>query len=134
MAAVFPIDLARSGDRSRASLELAPWEVDAVLPGAEPYLDRDLLAGNPDSYPACRAEARRLREEGHSSLRAPSAAVMSGRAECYGVAAASKVVTETVPSEVFVFFGAPDRLVGMPLADGHPEPRVLSDVRPHRPH
>lgn len=110
-------------------LEVALWEVHASVPTAEPELDREILTGGLSSYPACQGEAHRLRDAGHSSLRAPAAALLSGQAELYGVVEGSQVVTDHMVSENFVFIGPPNRLVGMPLAEGHPDPALLGDVR-----
>ena len=41
-----------------------------------------------------------------------------------GAHIAGRVATETI-----VVFGAPTDLVGMPLAEGHPDPSILGDVR-----
>lgn len=110
-------------------LELSLWELDVPAPTATPDLDPTVLVGDGTSYPACRAEARRIRAAGHGSLRAPAAALISGAAELFGVLGGAQVVTRTTPSETVAIFGAPDALVGMPLSEGRPDPAVLDDVR-----
>ena len=107
----------------------ALWEVQVPVPGAEPGLDREVLAGDLSSYRACQEEAHRLREAGHSSLRAPSAALLLGHAEVYCVVDGAQGATGHLVSESFVFFGPPEQIAGMPLAEGHPDPSVLADVR-----
>ena len=62
------------------------WELQVPVPSAEPALDPEVLAGDLSSYRACEEEAHRLREAGHSSLRAPSAALLLGQAELSCVA------------------------------------------------
>ena len=111
-------------------LELVMWELEVPVPTGRPELSSDVLTGGTSSYPACRDEARRLREAGHGSLSAPSAALVSGEAEYFGVVGGTQVVRGIVPSQTFAFFGVPDALVGMPAAEGHPDPDVLDDVRP----
>ena len=111
-------------------LERSLWEVAAPLPDTEPELDEDTLTGDESTYPACRAEARRLRSLGHVALRTKSAALISGMAELYGVDADGQMTTGVVKIETVVLFGSPVGLVGMPDAEGHPDPTILEDVRP----
>ncbi len=110
-------------------LELSLWLVEAHAPAAAPALPHDVLTGDETSYPACRAEAQRLRAAGAVGLRAPSAAVVSGQAERFGVDASGAYVVERVTTGTVALFGAPSDLVGMPLAEGHPDPSMLGDVR-----
>ena len=113
-----------------ADLELALWVVEAPRPVATPTLESATLTGDASSYPACRAEARRLRASGASGLIAPSAAVLSGVAERYSVDVGGQYVTGTVVTETVVLFGSPTGLVGVPAGEGCPAPGILSDVRP----
>lgn len=110
-------------------LELSLWSVEAPVPAVAPVLPLDVLTGDETTYPACRAEAQRLQAAGAVGLRAPSAALISGEAEQFGVGAGGTYVEAKVPSETVVVFGPPRGLVGMPLAEGHPDPSVLGDVR-----
>jgi RES domain-containing protein len=110
-------------------VELSLWEVDMPQPTEVPILDEDILTGNETSYAACRDEARRLRAEGAIGLRAPSAAVLSGQAERYGVDTTGAHEVGRSPTETMVVFGTPNALVGMPAAEGHPEPTILRDIR-----
>ena len=110
-------------------LELSIWELEVPVPTAQPQLDLGHLTGDASSYPACRDEARRIRAAGHESLRAPAAALVSGVAELSGVIGGEQVVVGSARNETYVFFGSPDRLVGAPIAEGHPNPVVLEDVR-----
>jgi hypothetical protein len=105
------------------------WEMQVTPPTVAPVLDLAILVGDESSYPACQEEARRIRAAGHNSLRAPSAALLSGQAETYAVAGGAQIVTSAVESETFAFFGPPDGISAMPLAEGHPDPAVLADVR-----
>ncbi len=99
-------------------------------PDAVPLLGEEILTDGPSSYPACRAEARRIRAGGETGLRAPSAAVRSGRAERIRLDRQGRFAIEEVRTEVLVVWGDPHTLGGMPLADGHPDPNALLDVRP----
>jgi hypothetical protein len=110
-------------------LELALWEVRVIPPVDVPTLDEATMTGGEWSYAACRAEARRRRAAGSVGFVAPSAAVLSGRAEVYAVGTGGQYVTEHVPTGTIVLFGAPDDLVGIPSAEGHPDPTILDDVR-----
>jgi hypothetical protein len=65
-----PVDL--------AGVERAIWAMQVDLDTstlAEPLLPLPVLLGDESSYPACQAEARRLRGAGALGLKAPSAAV-----------------------------------------------------------
>jgi RES domain-containing protein len=110
-------------------LELSLWDVETPQPTEIPRLDHDTLTGDKTSYPACRAEARRLRANAAIGLRTPSAAALSGQAERYTVDTSGSYSVGTMPTETLVLFGLPSDLVGMPLAEGHPEPTILDDVR-----
>lgn len=48
-----------------------------------PNLPPDVLIGGEDTYAACQAEARRLRDAGHDGLIAPSAALLPGGCHAY---------------------------------------------------
>jgi len=115
-------------------LEVSLWVVGALEPDGVPQLADDILRGDESSYPDCQAEARQLRANGATGLRAPSAALSSGRAEAYAVDAAGTYQVDAVPTWVFVLFGvhADAAMVGpagMPAAEGHPEPGILGDIR-----
>ena len=115
-------------------LELSLWAVAVPEPADVPQLADDTLLGDETSYPDCQAEARRLRAHGATGLRAPSAAVLSEQTELYAVDAAGTYQVGAVPTWVFVLFGVPadpsvHGPVGIPAAEGHPEPGVLDDIR-----
>jgi hypothetical protein len=110
-------------------VDLSVWDVDTPQPTEAPLLDEDTLTGDETSYSACRNEARRLRANGAIRLRVRSAAVLSGQAERYGIDSAGTREVGTSPTETMVLFGTPNDLVGMPAAEGHPEPTILRDVR-----
>ena len=55
--------------------------------------------------------------------------MLSGLAERYGVDARGAQKIGASPTETLVLFGARNDLVGMPVAEGHPEPTILADVR-----
>ncbi len=87
------------------------------------------LRGGLDSYPACRAEARRLRAAGATALMAPSAALVPGGAAGWTANGARAPARD---GQVMVLFGVPaPELVGWVAADRSPPPaRVLALVRP----
>jgi hypothetical protein len=94
-----------------------------------PALDLGILTGDESAYPACQAEARRLRHGGAAGLVAPSAAVLSGEAELFAVDTGGQYVVQQIPTEAIVLFGPPAGIVGEPAAEGHPSPAILTDVR-----
>jgi hypothetical protein len=110
-------------------LERALWEVEGPLPTATPDLGETTLTGGEDSYPACQAASRALRASGQVGLIAPSAAVLSGTAERMVVSPEDGVhIVGHIASYVVVLF-ASAALVGMSVAEGHPEPGILQDIR-----
>jgi hypothetical protein len=111
-------------------LDLSLWGVETPRPTEEPRLARATLTGDRGTYPSCQEEIRRLRAGGAAGLVAPSAAVLSGVAEAHSVGHDGAFVVTLVPTETVVWFGAPVMLVALPAAQGHPDPSVLSDVRP----
>lgn len=94
---------------------------------AEPSLDPSILRGNAGSYPACREEARRLRDQGASALLAPSAALITGGACGELVELVDLVPAPPRDGRVLVLFGVRPWLRGHRCVDrGRPHARVLS--------
>lgn len=122
-----------SEPRDLAGVERALWTVE-VDEGAEtvgePRLAHRILTGGLDSYAACRAEARRLRERGATALRAPAAALLPGGARGQRVAG-GLVEGEDEDGSVLALFGARPRARGWACClPGRPDARVLGLVRP----
>jgi len=116
-----------------ADIERALWGVEGPVALDTPNLDRATLTGDPTTYPACRNEARRLRANGSQGLLAPSAALRSQMSERFQVDRRGVYRVEVEPTRTAVMFpdshGSFSNLIGTPLAEGHPEPRMLGDVR-----
>jgi hypothetical protein len=110
-------------------LDCAMWVVGVTPPTGVPTLPHDVLTGDMPSYPACHAEAQRLRAAEHAGLRAPSAAVLSGQAEVYGVDQTGQHVTQTVAAEVIAIWSTTAAVTGSPIGHGTADPAVLADVR-----
>ncbi len=97
---------------------------------AEPRLPTEDLRGGPESYAACRVEARRIRGEGASAMRAPSAALAPGTAGGYHVESGLRpgVAEDAV---VFVLFGTRPQATGWRVVDeGRPPQALLPQVHP----
>jgi hypothetical protein len=92
-----------------------------------PSLSQEVLTGGLGSYPACQAEARRIRSAGASGLRTPSAALIDGGAVRYYVDGGAKQVR--VESDVVALFGARPDLDAVLCALGQPDARILQYVR-----
>ena len=119
---VDPEDLA-TVRRSMWAVEIGP------PPRRRPALRRRTLLGKPSSYPACRAEARRLRRRGCRGLVAPSAALRPGGAHGHRV---KRGLREGPRRDglVVVLFGQRTDLVGwMAASEGRPAEGLLSRVR-----
>jgi hypothetical protein len=97
---------------------------------AKPDLPQETLVGGLDTHPRCREEARRLRTEGASGLRAPAAALSQGGAR--GQRCESQVLVEAGDrdGETLVLFGPRPEARAWVAADrGSPSPRTLALVR-----
>lgn len=116
-----------------SGIERGLWAVEiGDLPGAEPELDHATCIGGLSSYPACRAEAARLRAQGERGLVAPSAALAAGGAHGWRVTTwGQEAPGPSRDGRVVVLFGARPDLTGWAAADvGRPDPRLVGRVRP----
>ena len=108
----------------------ALWAIELErLPTAVPALDPDTLAGDVDSYEACRAEARRIRALGGRGLVASSAALLPGTPSGFR---AQGTLRPGPPRDerVVVLFGRHPGLVGWAAcAPGRPRTDLLRRVR-----
>jgi hypothetical protein len=115
-------------------VERALWAVDvpdAAVALPRPTLDDALLRGGLDTYAACQAEARRLRDAGAEGLRAPSAALDRGPSG-YRVDG-GLVDGPEAAAEVLVVFGRrPDYVGWLACAVGRPAAALVPKVRPLR--
>lgn len=97
---------------------------------AEPSLAPASLFGDLDSYPACQAEAERLRADGASALVAPAAALLYGAA-CGEVVESGELRPAPVKDgRTLCLFGPRPRVVGHQCFEvGQPSERVLGLTR-----
>jgi RES domain len=113
-----------------AGVRRALWAVELPdLPVDVPALPKEALTGDPDTYPACREEARRLRRAGSMALRAPSAALLPGGARGWRVEGGLR---EAPPrdGEVYALFGRRPDLVGWAaVTEGAPPAHLLPRIR-----
>lgn len=112
-----------------AGVQRSLWSIEIGDAGyGDPLLPDATLRGDRSTYPACQAEAMRLRGVGHMGIRAPSAALLPGGA------AGWQCLPNEVPGVardgyVYVVFGSPAGLVGWPAVEaGQPPARVLALV------
>jgi len=109
------------------AIEVPDAAVDAT---AQPALAEAVLLGGIATYPACRDEAKRLRDRGATGLRAPSAALMPGGARGWRVDGGLQPAPLRNGTMIVLFGPKPD-LVGWRVVDqGRPGPEVLEHVRP----
>ena len=108
----------------------ALWAIELDEPPAtRPRLPAATLAGDADSYEACRAEARRLRTSGASGLLAPSAAVDPASGSGFRTAGGLRRARRR-PEAVIVLFGRRPDLVGWAACgEGRPRDDLLPRVR-----
>jgi hypothetical protein len=118
-------------------VQRAIWAIDvpdAVLQAtAQPALAEAVLLGGVATYPACRDEARRLRDGGAAGLLARSSALMPAGARGWRVDGGLQPVPGR-DGRVVVLFGPRPDLVGWRVVDqGRPGPELLERVRPLSP-
>lgn len=113
-----------------SGIRRALWAIEVPrLPTARPRLAEDVLGGGPDSYPECRTEATRLRVRRARGLRAPSAALLPGRASGWTVNGGQKP-GPLRDGETYVLFECRSDLLGWPVTlEGQPPAEVLERVR-----
>lgn len=113
-----------------AGLRRALWAVELPeVPEIRPELPESTMQGGTQTYPSCRAEARRLRSEGASALRAPSAALLPGGARGWIVESGLRPGPER-DGEIYALFGPRRDLAGWPVVvEGRPPADVLERVR-----
>lgn len=108
----------------------ALWLVEVTEPpDSQPELEESTLVGGPETYPACQAEAARLRHAGAQGLTALSAALRPGRARGWRV---DQGLQEGPPRDgkVVVLFGHRPDLLGWRVVDqGRPPLEALTKVR-----
>lgn len=117
-----PEDL--EGIRGRAVWVVERGDLDLARPDLPPAT----LTGGLATYPACRAEARRLRDAGASGLRTVSAALPHQGATLCRVDGGE--VRDRAATEVVVLFGPRPDLAAMLCAVGRPDPQLLERVNP----
>lgn len=99
-------------------------------PTAAPTLPPAVLKGGTDTYSACQAEARRLRDLDFAGLIAPSAALLPGAAGGWLVHGGHLLPGPPRDGEVVVLFGARPDLVGWSACSrSRPDSTILPKVR-----
>ncbi len=114
-----------------AHVRRAIWAVELPddEPAAAPALADEILTGGRDTYPACRAEAKRLSAAGATRLDAPSAALLPGGARGFRTHAGLQPGPAR-DGRTIVLFGARPSLVGWRAAhEGRPAAELLQRVR-----
>lgn len=114
-----------------ANVRRALWaiEVPGDLPAKAPRLAEAVLTGGFETYEKCQREARRLRNNGVTALRALSAALLSGGAAGWKVDGGLQRAAER-DGTVLAVFGARSDFVGwMAAFAGYPRADLLSRVR-----
>jgi hypothetical protein len=97
---------------------------------AVPQLTPAVLHGDDDTYPACQAEARRLRAAGATSLEAPAAALLPGGASGWSSNVAGLVTGQPArDGRVWVIFGPLAATGWVAVQAGAPPAQVLPLVR-----
>ncbi len=109
----------------------ALWAVEIGDPEVvTPALSERVARGGTRTYPACQAEAARLRANGATAIEAKSAALADGAAAGWRVQVGLQVGAPA-NGRTIVLFGARPDLVGWLIVDaGRPPAEVLPLVRP----
>ncbi len=113
-----------------AGVSRALWAIEIPRPPrTRPDVPADVLSGGASSYPACRAEARRLRALGERGLVATSAALLPGTPSGWRTDGGLRPGPAR-EERVLVLFGPRPRLAGWAAcAEGRPRPDLLPRVR-----
>lgn len=113
-----------------ATIRRALWAIEVPEEPAEvPDLPTSAATGGPETYPRCRAEARRLRGRGARRLTAASAALLPGAAHGWRVDVLVHA-TARRDGRVIVLFGPRPDLTGWPATvAGRPGDDLLARVR-----
>lgn len=108
----------------------ALWAVDVDVSGtAMPKIPIPVALGDAGSYPACQAEAERIRETGATGIRARSAALKKGGATGFRVEDGYDEGPQR-DGFAYVLFGRRPDAVGWPVVlDGRPPAAVLERTR-----
>lgn len=111
-------------------VERALWAVELPEPpSVTPLLPVGTMTGGADSYPACRAAARRLRRRGATALVAPSAALLPRTPSGFRTDGGLRPARSR-RERVFVLFGRRPDLAGWcACAAGRPRADLLRRVR-----
>jgi RES domain len=109
-----------------AGVERSLWAVEVRRRRyTAPRLDPAVLTGGEDTYDACRSEATRLRRRGVRGLKAPSAALRTGKAHGWRVDGGEQPGRGR-DGWVYVLFGHRPTLVGWPVVErGAPPVRTI---------
>lgn len=100
-----------------AGVERSLWAVEVRQRRyAAPRLDPAGLTGGEDTYDACRSEATRLRRRGVRGLKAPSAALRTGKAHGWRVDGGEQPGRDR-DGWVYVLFGRRPTLLGWPVVE-----------------
>ena len=107
------------------------WAVELPEDGyGRPRLDDATLLGGEATYPACQAEAARLRQRGFARLEAPAAALLPGGGSGFTSSPTLSPAPASRDGRVWVLFG-PCEAAGWPaVVDGAPPAVTLNVVRP----
>ncbi|MCZ2078646.1 MAG: RES domain-containing protein [Bryobacterales bacterium] len=121
--------ITKEGELENVRRALWAVEVPGQIRGSQPELSEEIVCGGLDTYEACRAEARRLRQRGIRELKAPSAALIRGGARGWTVDGGLQPAAPR-DGNVIVFFGARPDLTGWAATSaGRPRADLLGRVR-----
>jgi hypothetical protein len=116
-----------------ATVRRALWAVEVPDEGyAAPDLPPAVVRGGTDTYPACREEARKIRNAGAIGIVAPSAALLPGEARGWRVDGGLIRGPERDGQTIVLFGRRPDLLGWAATAEGRPRDDLLRSVYPLR--
>src|SRR5919201_587480 len=112
-----------------ASVRRALWAVDVPDEDyAIPSLPPEVQTGGPESYPACREEARKIRADGERAIVARSAALFPGGARGWRVDGGLVPAPDRDGRTIVLFGPRPDLVGWAAAAEGRPRNDLLHVV------
>jgi hypothetical protein len=114
-----------------AHVRRAIWAVEIPddEPAAAPALAGETVTGGPETYPECRAEAKRLRDRGATRLDVTSAALLPGAARGFLTSGGLQPARPRDGRTIVLFGSRPTLVAWRAVHEGRPAAELMERVR-----